>query len=109
MRHFTMLVLTWLAAMAVAVAPAREATEPDHDGADPPSRVVIKVSGEKRIIEANGLPDHKPGQFPNRGNPNSISAQQYRFEMPLKPRAAGEPRPIDRFTFGIAVNGVVFD
>src|SRR4051812_25074564 len=49
-------------------------------------RVVIKTQGDKRIIESNGIPDHKPGQFPNRGNPNSISAQKYHFEMPLKPR-----------------------
>src|SRR5205809_856740 len=50
------------------------------------SRVTIKTQGDKRVIEANGLPDHKPGQFPNRGNPNSISAQRYRFEISLKPQ-----------------------
>jgi YHYH protein len=74
-----------------------------------PSEVTITELGDKRIIEANGLPDHEPGRFPNRGNPNEIGAQHYRFEMPLKPRANNESTPVERFIFGIAVNGVVFD
>jgi hypothetical protein len=69
----------------------------------------MKTDGDKRIIESNGMPDHQPGQFPNRGNPNSISEQQYKFEMPIKPQAAAEPTPVRRYLFGIAVNGVVFD
>lgn len=72
-------------------------------------RVSIKIDGDKRIVEANGIPDHKPGQFPNRGNPNAISEQRYRFEMPVKPQAGSEPMPIRRYLFGVAVNGVVFD
>jgi YHYH protein len=73
------------------------------------SKAAITTKGDKRIITANGLPDHQPGQFPNRGNPNSISEQHYGFEMPLKPQAAGEPRPVGRYLFGVAINGVVFD
>ena len=72
-------------------------------------RVAIRTDGEKRIIEANGIPDHKPGQFPNRGNPNSISEQRYRFEMPVQPTLNNEPMPLRRYLFGVAVNGVVFD
>ena len=101
--------LSCVTLLAAAVAHGHEADAPAHDGADPASHAVISTSGDKRIIEANGLPDHKPGQFPNRGNPNSIRAQRYRFEMPLKPRVNDEPRPIDRYTFGVAINGVVFD
>ena len=93
MRHSTTLLLTCFVAMAAAVARGHEADEPTTNGADKASHAVIKTSGDKRIIEANGLPDHKPGQFPNRGNPNSISAQKYRFEMPLKPHAATSPAP----------------
>src|SRR6476619_6720086 len=73
------------------------------------SHVTIKTEGDKRVIESNGLPDHKTGQFPNRGNPNSISAQHYKFEMPLKPKAASEARQLRGYLFGIAINGVVFD
>lgn len=84
-----------------------------HEGHDDSfvnrSKATIKVEGDKRIIDSNGLPDHKPGQFPNRGNPNSISEQHYHFEMPAKPTALKEPMPLRRYLFGIAVNGVVFD
>ena len=38
-----------------------------------------------RIVESDGLPDHASGRFPNRNNPNAISAQRYHFEMPLDP------------------------
>jgi hypothetical protein len=109
MRLSTTLSMFCAAFLATATARGHDADEPQHNGADAASHVVIKTSGDKRIIDANGLPDHKPGQFPNRGNPNSISAQHYRFEMPLKPRTNDEHRPIDRYIFGVAINGVVFD
>ena len=63
-----------------------------------------------RLIRADGLPNHATGQFPNRGNPNRISAQNYYFRMPLRPAKTGRPlyyRP--NHLFGVAVNGVVFD
>ena len=63
-----------------------------------------------RFIKADGLPDHATGQFPNRSNPNRISAQAYSFRMPLQPIKAGQPtfyRP--NHLFGVALNGVVFD
>ena len=95
---------------APALASAREGDSGSDSAADAThNRVTIKTQGNKRIIEANGLPDHKPGQFPNRGNPNSISEQHYRFELPVKPHPNDKPRPIDRYTFGVAINGVVFD
>ncbi|MBL9114692.1 MAG: YHYH protein [Verrucomicrobiaceae bacterium] len=73
------------------------------------STVRITVEGEKRVIEANGLPDHEPGRFPNRGNPNSISPQSYRYTVPAKPVVAGAPTKLQMQSFGIAVNGVPFD
>ena len=85
------------------------AHEGEHSADDSDSHASIRVEGDKRIIEANGLPDHKAGEFPNRGNPNSISAQQYRFEVPLEPRANDAPEPLRRYLFGVAINGVVFD
>src|SRR5215208_7789534 len=104
MKHSTTLLLSCCFAMAATVALGHGADEPTRDRGDTANHVTIKTAGDKRIIESNGIPDHKPGQFPNRGNPNSISAQQYRFEMPLKPNENDEPRPIDRFIFGVAVN-----
>lgn len=71
--------------------------------------VKISEEGDKRIIVANGLPDHKTGRFPNRDNPNEISEQEYRFEMPLEPETSNAKREALGMPFGVGVNGVVFD
>jgi YHYH protein len=63
-----------------------------------------------RYVRADGLPNHATGAFPNRSNPNRISAQHYSFRMPLRPAVSGRAtyyRPNN--LFGVAVNGVVFD
>ena len=73
------------------------------------NRVSITVTGGQRVIEANGWPDHKPEQFPNRGNPNSISEQDYNFRVPVTPRLAQEPTSSARLWFGVVVNGVPFE
>lgn len=75
----------------------------------PPNDVSIKTDGDYRRIQANGIPDHEPGQFPNRNNPNSIAAQHYDYKVPLHPQVAAQPTPFRMQPFGIAVNGVVFD
>ena len=73
-------------------------------------RVSVTVRGGVRRIIANGLPNHETGQFPNRNNPNSISAQSYDISLPVTPTkgstdtAYNIPQP-----FGIALNGVIFD
>ncbi len=73
------------------------------------SKVTITVRGEKRSIEANGIPDHTPGQFPRRGNPNSISEQRHNFTVPTNPKVADRPTNADRGWFGVALNGVPFE
>jgi hypothetical protein len=73
------------------------------------NQVKITVSGGERLIMANGLPDHAPGQFPNRGNPNSISAQQYNFRIPSQPRTNAVARDGRGAWFGVAINGVPFE
>jgi hypothetical protein len=63
-----------------------------------------------RLIRADGLPNHATGAFPNRGNPNRMSAQSYYFRVALRPTKSGRVfyyRP--NHLFGVAVNGVVFD
>ena len=81
------------------------ATEPAPAGA----RVSIRIDGDRRVIESNGLPDHATGRFPNRDNPNEIRAQNHRFTVPVHPVANREPSPLVAQPFGIAVNGVLFD
>lgn len=77
--------------------------------ADDTPRVTITVEGDTRIIRSNGLPDHKPGQFPNRGNPHRVSAQSYEFKMTTKPQAAPQPVFSGGAWFGVALNGVPFE
>jgi hypothetical protein len=73
------------------------------------NEVSITIEGDKRVIRANGVPDHKVGQFPNAGNPNQIAPQPYEFRIPLKPAIATKATPAGMGPFGVAVNGVVFD
>ena len=74
--------------------------------------------GKKEIqVEANGIPWHKVGQFPNRGNPHTISEQAYNFEVRTNQKPNRKITPLHNDSgfgppntpFGIAVNGVLFD
>ena len=87
-----------------------------HDGgaavekaADPTHKVEILDTATHRIIRSNGWPDHAPGQFPNRGNPNALSEQKYEFRVTRKPEIAAKPSPAQRMFFGVALNGVPFE
>ncbi len=82
---------------------------PSTQAAPTGASVSITIEGDKRVIVANGLPDHATGRFPNRDNPHRITAQRYRYTVPLTPVAAARPVPLMRQPFGIALNGVVFD
>lgn len=73
------------------------------------NQVTSVTRGDQRLITANGIPDHTPGRFPNRGNPHTIRAQNYQFRMPLKPEAAARVTPLRHLLFGVALNGVPFD
>lgn len=80
------------------------------DDADTGTLVEVAVANGVRTIKSNGLPNHPTGEFPNAGNPNTISAQTYSFTLPVSPIRSGTattynvPQP-----FGIAVNGVKID
>lgn len=77
---------------------------------DPPARnkVSIEIVGDQRVIESNGIPNHKTGQFPNRGNPNRITQQSHSYRIPAKPEIADRITPMHGM-FGVAINGVPFD
>ena len=76
-----------------------------------PSEVSINVIDKLRIIESNGIPNHKVGKFPNPGNPHSIKPQKYNLRIPLNPQIANKITSLEnpRFNFGIALSGVLFD
>jgi hypothetical protein len=90
----------------IIVAPMADAA-----GVKPPfaSEVTITVENGVRTIKSNGIPNHETGQFPGRGNPNTIAQQQYEFHVPANPKVAEKTTPLRMQPFGIAVNGVVFD
>lgn len=73
------------------------------------ARVNVRVEGAYRYVFANGIPDHSTGAFPNRGNPNSISEQDYHFRMPVQGQLTGTTSRLFMSPFGVAVNGVPFD
>ncbi|MBX3117850.1 MAG: YHYH protein [Fimbriimonadaceae bacterium] len=73
------------------------------------SRVKIEVKDGVRYIDSNGIPNHSTGAFPNRGNPNRITEQNYRFQVTADPKPAASLTPLQHQPFGIAINGVVFD
>jgi len=73
------------------------------------NKVEIVVRGDYRYITANGIPGHRHGDFPNRGNPNTIRAQSYTFRVPSHPQFAGNLTPLGMNPFGVAINGVPFD
>lgn len=111
------------AAALLFLAPALAFAHPDHSATQktaitivpanepPPGRneVTITIEGNQRVITSNGIPDHTTGRFPNADNPNGVSAQHYRFTVPVKPVVAAQTTPLVRGPFGIAVNGILFD
>jgi len=70
--------------------------------------VSITDDGQFRYIASNGIPNHVTGQFPNRGNPNTISAQEHKYRVPLNPQKTGQATPKE-MVVGVAVNGIPFE
>ena len=58
------------------------------------------------FIKSNGIPNHKTGIFPTKGNPNKISEQFHNLKITKFPKKNNKTTPA-RF-FGIALNGVMF-
>ncbi|MEM8621056.1 MAG: YHYH protein [Actinomycetota bacterium] len=68
---------------------------------------AVTIDGDNRVIEANALPNHDTGEFPNAGNPNEITEQDAAYSYPLVSTWTGEPTDVR--TVGVAVNGVKFE
>ena len=80
-------------------------------------RVQFTREGNKLKVEANGIPKHRVGTFPNRYNPNRIDEQSLSITLTLSQEPATEPIPLHNSSsfgppnqpFGIANNGVLLD
>lgn len=71
------------------------------------TKTKVTIKGNKRVMVTNALPDHQTGEFPRKGNPNTISAQNKTYELPLNPKWVGEPTWVREP--GVALNGVKFE
>ena len=65
------------------------------------------TQGDAICIEANSIPDHKVGTFPNRANPHSIREQRIKLCVSSNPKKNSKPQFI-KGTIGIALNGIQF-
>lgn len=105
-----------LLAILVFIATSTEAHPRESNHHLPATRIVDKqhyaefsIQGAKRVMQTNGIPKHVVGEFPNRGNPHTITPQSQRYEWTTFPKLAQWITPIDRHLFGVALNGVPFD
>ena len=78
--------------------------------------VAIFVSGNKRIISSNNIPNHNVGKFGNIAgalNPNAILPQDNTYEIDLNPVKATSVTQLQsngpKYSFGILLNGVELD
>lgn len=71
------------------------------------TNTTLEIVGNQRVMKTNALPNHPTGQFPNPGNPNSISAQKVSYSIPLQPKLSGESRWAREP--GVALNGIKFE
>lgn len=102
-NRYLLAVMGFLAASAAALPASRSAGAHENE-------IAISADGEVRVIRSNGIPEHKVGEFPNRGNPNSIAPQSHTFRVPMNPVPANRPVPLPHgMMFGVALNGVPFD
>jgi hypothetical protein len=73
------------------------------------SQVTTSVANGMITIISNGLPDHETGDFPNSGNPNTISAQDIEKTFTLSPSKNSTITESGGIEFGIALNGIIFE
>lgn len=69
------------------------------------NNATVTVADGERCIRANGLPDHSTGQFPNSGNPHTISPQNIDYCFPLDP-VKGKRAKRQGGSIGVALNGI---
>jgi hypothetical protein len=71
------------------------------------TKTIVTVIGGVRKMVTNALPNHKTGEFPRKGNPNTISAQNKTYSFPVNPIYIGESKWVREP--GVALNGVKFE
>jgi hypothetical protein len=76
----------------------------------------VSVSGNKRRISGNALPDHGTGAFPIQRNdplykydrnPNAISGRSFAYNLPAVPVMAAQPTCLPMGPIGVALSGAM--
>lgn len=67
------------------------------------------ITGTTRNISINGIANHLVGNFPNPGNPNSISVATDNFSMTTQPQLSASSTGGQGYTFGVLFSGVAMD
>jgi hypothetical protein len=75
------------------------------------STVTWSCTATTRSLTSNGIPDHDVGNFPNAGNPNTISEQSVSARFTLSPVATSTATTLGgpRGAVGYILNGVKMD
>lgn len=71
------------------------------------TKTTMTITDKYRILTTNSLPNHRTGNFPNPGNPNTISEQNTTYKLPIHPVFTGKANWVREF--GVAVNGIKFE
>ncbi|MDN5215144.1 YHYH protein [Fulvivirgaceae bacterium BMA12] len=72
-----------------------------------------QVSGGSRVINTNAIPNHNVGQFPNMGNPHSITAINSSYSISVSPTANSSVTLLTNnngsplYRFGVLYNGIL--
>lgn len=98
MKNNTKVVLVACSALAVGALTAKAISAANE--------VNITTSNGQRCVQSNGIPDHEVGQFPNKGNPNSISTQKIQLCVTTSPTKGSKANTL-RGTTGFALNGII--
>ena len=72
-----------------------------------------QVSGSNRVINTNAIPNHKVGQFPNMGNPHTITEINSYYSIAVSPTANSSvtlltnDNGFPHYRFGVLFNGIL--
>ena len=75
------------------------------------STVEWTCENGSRVLTGNGIPDHEVGEFPNQGNPNTISEQEVSESYTLEPTETSKSTTLGgpAGVIGYILNGVKID
>ncbi|WP_109829631.1 YHYH protein [Reichenbachiella versicolor] len=71
------------------------------------TQTIVTLNDSFRVMKTNALPNHPTGNYPRRGNPNTILSQNREYKFPIDPEIGTHAKWVREP--GVAVNGVKFE